>query len=284
MAAQPSLSYCGRFAPTPSGSLHLGSLVTAVASWLDARQHNGQWLLRIDDLDPPREAPGAADAIRKQLELCGLLWDGPVIYQSERQTAYAQAVEQLLESGDAFYCALSRKELAAFADGHPGPSVAVTGGEDVAVRLAVPDQGRLFMDACRGAWPYNLQALGGAFVIRRRDGLYAYQLACAVDDAALGISHVLRGDDLLPSTPQQCHVLDCLGLEPPRYGHIPVIRDDKGEKLSKSAGSARIDPANPATELARALAALALPHNARAPVSEQLEHAASAWQSPFDTA
>jgi glutamyl-Q tRNA(Asp) synthetase len=284
MPAHASAVYRGRFAPTPSGPLHLGSLTTAVASWLDARQHGGHWLLRIDDLDPPREVPGAADTIRQQLEQCGLHWDGPVIYQSQRQMHYTDAVEQLLRQGDAFRCALSRKDLAAYPGGHPGPSVAVTDNEDTAVRLAVPDEERQLVDACAGAWPYNLQRLGGAFVIRRRDGLFAYQLACAVDDAAFAITHVLRGDDLLPSTPQQCYVLERLGLQQPRYAHIPVIRDAAGEKLSKSAGSARIDASDPAREMARALAGLALPHDPQAPAEEQLARALSAWQSPFGPA
>lgn len=276
-----SPAYIGRFAPTPSGPLHLGSLVTAAASWLDARAHGGRWLLRVDDIDPPREVPGAADTIRQQLDSFGLHWDGDVIYQSQRHARYQAAIDQLLARDKAFYCSLSRKDLAAFPGGHPGPDVAVPPRAETAIRLAVPAAPVVFDDACAGPQHVNLAEEGGAFVIRRRDGLYAYQLACAVDDAALGISHVLRGDDLLGSSARQIAVLEALGHTPPRYAHWPVVRDADGLKLSKSAGSAALDTRQAPGELHRALRCLKLDTDGQAPVTEQLTQALAQWQSPF---
>lgn len=280
MSVQPT-DYIGRFAPTPSGPLHLGSLVTAAASWLDARRHGGRWLLRVDDIDPPREVPGAADTILAQLDTFGLHWDGDVVYQSQRHEAYQAAVDQLLASGAAFYCALSRKDLAQWPTGHPGPALAVSPRDDAAIRLTLPAAPVVFEDACAGRQHVDLAREGGAFVIRRRDGLYAYQLACAVDDAALHISHVLRGDDLLDSSARQIAVLAALGKPSPRYGHWPVIRDADGHKLSKSAGSAALDSEQPDAELHRALDCLGLSTDARAPVDEQLAQALAQWQTPF---
>ncbi|WP_111658331.1 tRNA glutamyl-Q(34) synthetase GluQRS [Isoalcanivorax indicus] len=232
--------YRGRFAPTPSGPLHSGSLLTAVASYLDARQAGGTWLLRIEDLDPPREIPGAADIILRQLEDHGLAWDGPVQYQSQRQAAYAAALDQLHAQGMAFYCTLSRRQLAERGGHHPGPAVATSPGPNRAVRLAVPETTLHFDDLLQGPQQSRLSTEDGAFVIRRRDGFYAYQLACALDDADSGITHVLRGIDLLESTFRQLWVLDCLSRPRPQYGHLPVLVDASGEKLSKSAGAAAL--------------------------------------------
>lgn len=250
--------YRGRFAPTPSGPLHLGSLVMAVASWLDARHHQGEWWLRIDDIDPPREQPGAADRIQRQLEAFALHWDGPVHFQHARHDAYEQAVQQLLHDGHAFYCRLSRSELARHRHIHPGPALAVHDPCDAAVRLAVDHTPLCFDDRFQGRCCYHLDRQEGAFVIRRRDGLYAYQLACALDDAALGITDVVRGLDLLDSTARQIHVQQCLGLPAPRYGHLPVVLDEAGEKLSKSAGAAAIDHGQAGITLHQALKHLGL--------------------------
>ena len=249
-------SYRGRFAPTPSGPLHFGSLVTALGSWLDARQQQGEWWLRIDDIDPPREQPGAADTICRQLDAFGLGWDKKLL-QSQRSDHYQAAIEQLLAQGDAFHCALSRTELAAFPDGHPGKSVGVTAAPDTAIRLAVDANTHRYHDLFQPHYSANLQALGGAFVIRRRDGLFAYHLACAVDDAQLGMTHVLRGADLLASTPQQCWLLHCLHQPLPCYGHLPLVLE-KGVKLGKSVGSAQLDPAQRETSLLRAMHALGM--------------------------
>lgn len=250
--------YRGRFAPTPSGPLHLGSLLVAVASYLDARSHAGIWLVRIDDIDPPREVPGAAAMQLHQLAAHGLHWDEQERYQSRRHPAYQAAVEQLLKSGDAFYCVLSRRDLTTLGGRHPGPVCAVPAAPDRAVRLTVPEQPICFDDCLQGPQQLNLAKQEGPFVIRRRDGLFAYQLACALDDADDRITHVLRGVDLLDSTHRQLHVLDCLGRPRPCYGHLPVLVDHHGVKLSKSAGSAALTSDAPAN-LRQTLTLLGLP-------------------------
>ncbi len=229
--------YRGRFAPTPSGPLHFGSLVAALASWLEARHADGEWLVRVDDLDPPREVPGAADNILRQLDAFGLHWDGPVRYQSQRRPAYQNAVEQLLDSGHAFHCRLTRKQLATLNHNHPGISAAVSAADDTAIRLQVPDRALTYQDGIQGTISNNLHHDGGAFVIRRRDGLFGCQLACALDDADDGITHVLRGADLLDSTLRQRWLLECLGRPAPDYAHLPVVTDGRNLKLSKSRGS-----------------------------------------------
>ncbi|MED5389168.1 MAG: tRNA glutamyl-Q(34) synthetase GluQRS [Pseudomonadota bacterium] len=229
--------YRGRFAPTPSGPLHFGSLVAALASWLEARHADGEWLVRVDDLDPPREVPGAADNILRQLDAFGLHWDGPVRYQSQRRPAYQDAVEQLLDSGHAFHCRLTRKQLATLNHNHPGISAAVSAADDTAIRLQGPDRALTYQDGIQGTISNNLHHDGGAFVIRRRDGLFGYQLACALDDADDGITHVLRGADLLDSTLRQRWLLECLGRPAPDYAHLPVVTDGRNLKLSKSRGS-----------------------------------------------
>ena len=250
--------YRGRFAPTPSGPLHFGSLVMALASWLDARRQQGEWLLRIDDIDPPREVPGAADTILRQLDAFALHWDGPVYYQSRHHDAYQSAVQQLLNQGDAFYCRLSRKELEAYNNLHPGKRLAVSSAKDAAVRLSVPTESLCFDDRFQGRQCCHLDQQEGAFVIRRRDGLFAYQLACAVDDADMAITDVIRGMDLIDSTPRQIHVLHCLQRSTPRYGHLPVVLDENGQKLSKSSGAAAINVAQAAATLQQALAHLGI--------------------------
>ncbi|ASK35184.1 tRNA glutamyl-Q(34) synthetase GluQRS [Alcanivorax sp. N3-2A] len=275
------MPYVGRFAPTPSGPLHFGSLVTALASWLDARYYGGTWLLRVDDLDPPRQQAGAAERILRQLEAFGLEWDGQPVYQSQRSAAYQAAVERLLAHGSAFYCSLSRKQLAALGDLHPGPAVAEPPGPDLAIRLAVPDRERCLQDRLQGRVCANLGREGGAFVIRRRDGLYAYQLACALDDADQGITDVVRGSDLLASTLRQLWVLQCLGAPAPNYSHLPVVMDPAGGKMSKSAGAAALDIKRPGITLFAALACVGLepaPAMSGASVSEQLAWARHHWR------
>ncbi len=252
------MTYRGRFAPTPSGPLHFGSLVAALASWLEARAAGGEWLVRVDDLDPPREVPGAADTILRQLEQFGLEWDGPVRYQSQRHASYQRAVDQLLEQGHAFYCTLTRKQLAALEHNHPGISAAVPASSEASVRLAVPDRELCYDDGIQGQVCNNLHRDGGAFVIRRRDGLFGYQLACALDDADDVITHVLRGADLLDSTLRQRWLLECLGRPAPRYAHLPVITDGRDTKLSKSGGSEALDPAHASQLLSAALHCMGL--------------------------
>lgn len=271
--------YRGRFAPTPSGPLHAGSLVMALASWLDARANDGEWLLRIDDIDPPRTQPGAADRICWQLERCGLYWDGQVLWQSEHQQRYQAALTRLLDSGGAFYCRLSRRDLQPWGGRHPGRAVAIdhqtAAPATAAVRLDVDDTAICFDDRFQGRQCVSL-ASDGPFVIRRRDGLFAYQLACAVDDADLGITDVVRGVDLLDSTARQIHVLNALAPSMPRYGHLPVVCDAQGNKLSKSAGSAALDLAAPSEALDQALQWLGL-HVTVDTTACMLDQAISAW-------
>lgn len=249
--------YRGRFAPTPSGPLHFGSLVTALASWLDARAQNGEWLVRVDDLDPPREQLGAADQILRQLDACGLHWDSSVRYQSKRHDSYRAAVEQLLQNKQAFYCPLSRSALSTLGGKHPGPSVAVSTASHNAIRLVVdgPDQAAeiCFNDRFVGRHCDNLNEQDGAFVIVRRDGLYAYQLACALDDANDGITDVVRGSDLLASTSRQICVLNALSRHVPRYAHLPLVTDGRSNKLAKSNQSAAIDVQDSLAALRQAL-------------------------------
>lgn len=245
--------YRGRFAPSPTGPLHWGSLTTALASWLEARRHDGAWLVRMDDLDAPRQAPGAAETLIHQLTDLGLEPDDPVYYQSGRSDAYQAAVEQLIRQGDAFHCKLSRKQLRERGGIHPGPSVAVAPDADSAIRLAVPHKPVSFDDLFQGRQQADLQAEGGPFTLQRRDGPFGYQLACALDEAWLGITHVIRGADLMGSTLRQQWVLQRLGLTPPAYGHLPVLVDTSGEKLAKSSGAEAVDTSRPAATLTRAL-------------------------------
>lgn len=263
----PTAPYRTRFAPSPTGALHLGSLVAAVGSYLAARHVHGEWLVRIEDLDPPREVAGSADAILSCLAALGFEWDGPVLRQSTRLDAYAQAARQLLDSGQAYECSCSRAEIAA-AQGtrkdldelhYPGWCRAGVRAcaRSRALRLRVTDAAEVcFDDAIQGVVTRNVGADVGDFVIRRRDGLFAYQLAVVVDDAAQNISHVVRGVDLLSSTPRQILLQRALGVATPAYAHLPLVLDADGVKLSKSAGAAAVNSRQPAAEIWRALCLL----------------------------
>lgn len=256
--------YRTRFAPSPTGDLHLGSLVAAVASYLCARRAAGEWLVRIEDLDPPRTVPGSADRILHALETLGFDWHGPVLYQSTRSHAYEQAVEALLARGRAYPCSCSRTELmsAQPANRTPGEELFYPGWcrttvrhpeRDCAIRFRTSPEPVLVNDEVQGPALFDLTTLCGDFVIRRRDGLFAYQLAVVVDDAAQGITHVVRGIDLLTSTPRQIQLQQALGLPAIEYAHMPVVIDANRSKLSKSAGAAALDLTQPARELWRAL-------------------------------
>ena len=249
-------AYTGRFAPTPSGYLHFGSLVAALASYLDARAAGGRWLLRMEDLDPPREVPGAQDAILRTLETYGFTWDGAVERQSSRHAAYAAALDELLARGLAYPCTCSRKQL----EGHtiyPGTCRdAGRGLQDAAIRLRVPDAEYRFVDRVQGEFGQNLAREVGDFIIRRRDGLYASQLAVVLDDAWQGVTDIVRGADLLDSTPRQLYLQQLLGLAQPRYLHIPLLLQPDGHKLGKSYRSPPLPPDQAPALLARALRAL----------------------------
>lgn len=229
-------AYRGRFAPSPTGPLHLGSLIAALASWLHARSAGGAWLLRIEDLDPPREQPGASTAIIRSLEQHGLRRDGNILWQSRRGTAYDAALALLEAGGHLFNCACSRRQLDASGSCQRGcrNRQAPAAGKHGALRVAVPaDFTSEWDDPWQGRqyWPLGQQLTD--FIVRRKDGLYAYQLAVVVDDAHQAITDVVRGADLLDSTPRQHLLQTLLGYPRPRYAHIPVLADDQGRKLSK---------------------------------------------------
>ena len=231
-----SSAYIGRFAPSPTGPLHFGSLVCALASFLDARHHHGQWLVRIEDIDPPREIPGATHSILNQLESHGLHWDGELLYQSQRSHAYNEALEQLQQTGLLFSCDCNRQRIAELGGIYDGCCRTRQSVTEAALRLQVPDaqNGRIvFDDLIMGRYEQNLCCDVGDFVVRRKDGLIAYQLAVVVDDAFQGITDIVRGIDLLDSTPRQLYLQDRLGYNAPRYAHLPVIVDAAGDKLSK---------------------------------------------------
>lgn len=250
-------SYIGRFAPTPSGYLHFGSLVAALASYLDARAVGGRWLLRMEDLDPPREEPGAQAAILKALESYGFEWDGEMIRQSERHDAYAQVLDRLFNQGLAYACTCSRKQLESYQGIYPGLCRNLGHPQDdAAIRLRVPELEYHFIDRVQGQFRQHLDREAGDFVIRRRDGLYAYQLAVVLDDAWQGITDIVRGADLLDSTPRQLYLQELLGLPQPRYLHVPLITQPDGRKLGKSYRSPPLAEDQAPPLLLRALRAL----------------------------
>ncbi|MFM9969422.1 MAG: tRNA glutamyl-Q(34) synthetase GluQRS [Burkholderiales bacterium] len=257
----PMTAYRGRFAPSPTGPLHFGSLVAAVASYCEARVHGGEWLLRMEDLDTPRTAPGAADDILRTLERLGFAWDGEVISQSRRAGAYAQALEHLRTQGRVFPCSCSRKEISDSTlnvDGervYPGTCKhgLAPGREARALRLRVGDEALGFEDAIQGPVRQDLARVIGDFVLRRADGIHAYQLAVVVDDAKQGITDIVRGADLLASTPRQILLQRLLATATPNYAHVPVAINARGEKLSKQTLAAPINSARGVEELVRAL-------------------------------
>ncbi|WDH52500.1 MULTISPECIES: tRNA glutamyl-Q(34) synthetase GluQRS [Pseudomonas] len=257
MTASHASSYIGRFAPTPSGHLHFGSLVAALASYLDARAVGGRWLLRMEDLDPPREEPGAQAAILKALESYGFEWDGEMVRQSERHAAYAEVLKRLFNQGLAYACTCSRKQLEPYHGIYPGLCRnAEHGQEDGAIRLRVPELEYRFTDRVQGEFRQHLGRDVGDFVIRRRDGLYAYQLAVVLDDAWQGVTDIVRGADLLDSTPRQLYLQELLGLPQPRYLHVPLITQPDGHKLGKSYRSPPLAADQATPLLLRALRAL----------------------------
>ncbi len=261
MSRSPGASR-GRFAPSPTGPLHFGSLVAALGSFLQARSRGGEWLVRMEDLDPPREQPGAAAAILADLERLGLEWDGQVLYQSTRLDAYAAALARLRERGMTFECTCSRRDVAEVA----GHEAAVYPGtcRDGPVNPDTPRATRVrvgpglveFDDALQGRCSQDLERDVGDFVLRRRDGLFAYQLAVVVDDADQGITEVVRGTDLIDSTPRQIYLQRLLSLPTPAYLHLPIALTRGGEKLSKQTGASPIGHVPAGRALAAALSFL----------------------------
>ncbi len=305
MAASAPDTSVGRFAPSPTGPLHAGSLVAALASWLDTRACGGRWLVRIEDLDTPRNVAGAAEAIVAQLERCGLVPDRPVVRQSERTALYENALQRLLAIGRAYPCGCSRRDLQRLAtapidggegDGedrfdrvYPGTCRDGLGGKSArSMRLRVQPATSVdtepatvsFIDRRLGLRTQDLASDVGDFVLKRADGIWAYQLAVVVDDAAQGVTDVVRGEDLVDSTPRQILLQRLLGLPTPRYLHTPLVRAADGSKLSKQTGATALDLASPLDVLRRAGAVLGLEVGGTS-VAEWLAAATAAWAARF---
>jgi len=241
----PAFPYCGRFAPSPSGPLHLGSLLVALVSWLRARQANGRWLVRIEDVDRPRERPGAAQTQLATLAAFGLFSDEPVRYQSRCDGVYQRALDYLLHQSQAFACHCSRRELAAQGGIHRA-CVARTTRSQPAIRFRVNENSHIiFDDLLQGRMEQHVACEVGDIVLRRADGCWAYQLAVVVDDADQGVTEVVRGADLLTSTPRQMLLQRALNLPTPAYLHLPLLLDAHGRKLSKSLDALPVNPRNP---------------------------------------
>ncbi len=286
-------AYRGRFAPSPTGPLHAGSLVAALASWLDARAHSGAWLVRIEDVDAPRCLPGMDQTILQQLSRCGLVSDEPVVWQSQRGDVYQQALDHLVQRGHAYPCGCSRKDIEATlqAQGtgrerhhiavYPGTCRPEHGGlrgkPARAWRLQIPDPAVVnWADRRLGPQTQTVATEVGDFVLKRADGLWAYQLAVVVDDAAQGITHVVRGEDLADNTARQILLQRALGLPTPAYLHTPLVLGDNGEKLSKQNGAQPLDLSDPLTALNAAAQTLGLP-----PQAGGVPQALTAWTSAW---
>jgi glutamyl-Q tRNA(Asp) synthetase len=296
-----NIAYRGRFAPTPSGALHFGSLIAALGSYLDARAHQGFWHLRIEDVDPPRVVPGSIENILRTLEAFGFMWDGAVVYQSQRRAVYASAIQRLLDADQLYGCHCTRKRLKENAcigvDGpiyrgtcrdralakhlnasHPNTNPP-NRADNVALRVRVPTQRIQFIDLLAGHVACDIAQECGDFVLQRADGIYTYQLAVTVDDAELGVTHVVRGADLLASTPRQIILQRLLGYATPTYLHLPVVLNSNGEKLSKQTLATPLNTANPLPDLLNAAAFLGLNLSDEfTSITEFWQHAPQLWQ------
>lgn len=295
----PKSVYRGRFAPSPTGPLHRGSLVAALGSYLRARSAGGEWYVRIEDIDPPREVPGATSAILRALEAFGLEWDGEVIYQSQRLGIYSDVLDRLVHEGLAYPCSCSRREIREHNRRRTGSASSVYPGlcrsgplrrrRRTAHRIRVPEGRMEFRDQELGLISTDLREECGDFVLRRRDGLVAYQLAVVVDDHAQEITEVVRGEDLLDSTAGQIVLQQALGVTTPAYMHLPLVRNLAGQKLSKQTGARAVNPDNAADELCDALVFLGLvpPEEVRSsPVASIISWGVREWPSriPLRTA
>jgi glutamyl-Q tRNA(Asp) synthetase len=277
--------YRGRFAPSPTGPLHFGSLIAALGSYLDARAAGGEWLVRIEDLDTPRSSRAVADDILRTLGAFGFEWDGAVRFQSEGAARHEAALQWLQAKGMTYRCRCSRKEIADSAlhgvDGpvYPGTcrALAIADSEPAAVRLRTDEAEIAFEDRLQGRIAQRLAADIGDFVLKRKDGLFAYQLAVVVDDADQGITDVVRGADLLLSTPRQVWLQRQLGMTTPRYLHLPVATNAAGQKLSKQTQAPALDPGAALAELGRALAFLGQAPVETGSPAQFLAAAASGW-------
>ena len=273
--------YIGRFAPSPTGHLHLGSMVAALASWLDAKAHGGQWLVRMEDLDPPREVEGAADDILRTLERFGLTWDGSVVYQSERHGHYREALDGLLARDEAFGCACTRKSLAQINGLGVYPGVCRDGLSPGQVprswRFRMPEGPSLsWDDRMQGRQSFDRRDVGDVTLLRA-DGYWAYHLAVVVDDAAQDVSHVVRGADLVESTAAHLAIQEVLGLKRPRYAHVDVVLNDQGQKLSKQTLASPVRTERASEVLSECLTHLGLDGIGTDRPSLMLEKATEAW-------
>ncbi|MCL1122990.1 tRNA glutamyl-Q(34) synthetase GluQRS [Shewanella surugensis] len=247
-------TYRGRFAPSPSGPLHFGSLIAALGSYLRARSKRGQWLVRMEDIDPPREQVGAADTILHTLEAFGFEWDEKVLYQSQRVISYQAVIHQLLTHNQAYYCQCSRKQIKAmggFYDGRCGQRLQTH--QQGAIRIRNPGPTIQFNDMIKGMIPIDPHFAAEDFIIKRSDGLYAYQLAVVIDDAFQQITEVVRGSDLLLPTGRQINLFQLLGKTPPHWLHLPLACEEKGKKLSKQNHATAIDIHQPQISINQAL-------------------------------
>ncbi|MBD0787463.1 tRNA glutamyl-Q(34) synthetase GluQRS [Vibrio sp. Y2-5] len=249
------MSYVGRFAPSPSGPLHFGSLVAALGSYFQAKSQLGQWLVRIEDLDPPREMPGAASLILKAIEAYGLEWDGEVVYQSHRHHLYQQQIEQWLASGQAYLCQCTRKQIKTAGDFYLGTcrDKGLTNRSDCSVRLRMDHPVSSFIDLKHGEITIPEALSKEDFIIKRRDGLYAYNLAVVIDDIDQGVTEVVRGADLIEPTGRQISLYKTLNQAPVSYLHLPLAMDINGNKLSKQNHATAIDPSTPKPTLMKAM-------------------------------
>lgn len=289
-------NYIGRFAPSPTGPLHAGSLVAALASWLDARAHRGRWLVRIEDIDAPRCEPGCDEMILGQLAICGLIGDDAPMRQSARSNAYEDALALLAAAGHVYPCACSRREIEehlitlGFLQGrhqervYPGTCRNGLGGKParsmrVLTSMGSEDVRIRWRDRRLGAQHQNVAREVGDFVLKRADGQFTYQLAVVIDDAYQGVTHVVRGEDLADNTPRQIHLQRLLGLPTPRYLHTPLVMGIDGQKLSKQNGATPLDVAAPVAALQQAALVLELPRIEALSVSEWLGAATRAWAS-----
>jgi len=283
-------AYIGRFAPSPTGPLHMGSLVAAMASYLDARTHCGTWLVRIEDIDEGRTVPGADEAILQCLQAFGMRWDGEVVWQSRRKALYEAAFARL--GSHAYACGCTRREIADSRIGIASDGAAVypgtcrgglaEGKTARAWRLRIADDCRIaFTDRWMGEVSQHLPSEAGDFVLRRADGFWAYQLAVVVDDADQQVTDIVRGADLLDSTPRQFYLQRLLGVPTPRYLHGPVVTNSAGEKLSKQTGALALNVSQPLPELIRAAAYLELDLTGVGTVEKFWQSALQGWQARF---
>lgn len=282
----PPAGDTGRFAPSPTGPLHFGSLLAAVASYLDARQAGARWLLRIEDIDPPREMAGAADSIVRTLDAYGFEWDGPVAWQHASDPEHRIALEALIEAGQAYRCGCSRRDLADQPSGplgtiYPGTCRQGTTAPEFAYRVRTDASAIRFDDLFQGVREHRLEPESGDFVIRRRDNLIAYQLAVVVDDELANVTRIVRGIDLIDSTPRQIWLQRLLGYRTPVYGHIPIAVHPNGDKLSKLTGARALAIDDASRNVFRALTALGQAPPAElegAPVATLWSWASTHWQ------